>query len=541
MAISRQASFDDLGTPLFDVTFCVLDLETTGASPSDCSITEIGAVKVRGGEVIGTFQTLVDPGRPIPPFITILTGITHAMVIQAPPIDEVLPAFLEFIGSSVIVGHNVAFDLRFLQADARRLGYPRLSNRVADTCALARRMVRSEVRNLRLATLAAHFRSPVTPTHRALDDATATVHVFHALLERAGSLGVTALEDLLVLPTARGSADYRKIHLARELPRSPGVYVFRDRNGTVIYVGKAKNLRPRVSSYFHGDDRRSTTDILRRLEAVEPIVCAGELEASITELRLIHAHRPQFNRAGRPAKSDHFVTLTNEVFPRFSLTRKLHPDALVTLGPFRSKEGADLVLNALWDATAIRRCSGRPGARSGRCVPAQIGVAACPCDGSLNPDQYRRIVDETIAALTADPASLSVRLVERIRTLASEQRFEEAAWVRDRHQALAKAIERRSRWQTLCRSGRVEVVAPDGESALIDRGRLVGSWSAHQPRPLLPLSWTEGPDSEVPPTVAVAAEVDLLWKWLSRPGTAVVGGAINPPTAGMPRLERLAG
>ena len=128
MTIALQPSFDDLSTPLFDVTFCVLDLETTGGSAANCEITEIGAAKFRGGDVIGTFQTLVDPGSPIPPSITILTGITHAMVIDAPRIESALPTFLEFIGDSVIVGHNVRFDLSFLNAAATRLGYEPLRN-----------------------------------------------------------------------------------------------------------------------------------------------------------------------------------------------------------------------------------------------------------------------------------------------------------------------------------------------------------------------------------------------------------------------------
>lgn len=121
MAIAGQIALDDLGVPLHDVTFCVLDLETTGGSANTCEITEIGAVKYRGGEVMGTFQTLVNPGTGIPPFITILTGITQAMVCEAPRIEAVLPSFLEFCHDAVLVGHNIRFDLSFLDAAARRL------------------------------------------------------------------------------------------------------------------------------------------------------------------------------------------------------------------------------------------------------------------------------------------------------------------------------------------------------------------------------------------------------------------------------------
>lgn len=538
MALPLQASFEDLGTPLFDVTFCVLDLETTGGSPADSSITEIGAVKVRGGEVLGTFQTLVNPGRPIPPFITILTGITHAMVIEAPAIEEVFPAFLEFCGSAVVVGHNVGFDLRFLQAEAKRLSYPRMDNLVADTCRLARRLIRPEVRNLKLSTLASFFRSPVTPNHRAFEDALATSHVFHCLLERAGSLGVTALEDLLSLPQARGASDYRKIELARELPRKPGVYLFRDRDGTVIYVGKAKNLRTRVTSYFHGDDRRSTSDMLRRLHDIETVVCGGELEALITELRLIHAHRPQYNRRSRPNRTNHFVTLTSEAFPRFSLTRTIHPDARVTLGPFRSRRSAELVLAALWDSTRIRRCSGKPGRRQGRCAPAQLGVALCPCDGSLDPIDYAEVVAEAVAAIEGDPSVLAERLVDRMRNLAQTQRYEEAAWVRDRYQALARALERRRRWHLLVDAGRLEASGPQGEHAVIDHGRFVASWPVGSMRPLLPVETVPEPFKEVPPTVAVADEIELVWKWVSSPGMAIKHGDLKVPT--VPALPALA-
>ncbi|MEY2571021.1 MAG: polymerase subunit epsilon, partial [Acidimicrobiaceae bacterium] len=185
-----QRSFDDLGAPLHEVTFCVVDLETTGASPETCAITEVGAVKVRGGACLGRFQTLVNPGRAIPPMITVLTGITETMVVPAPCIDEVLPALMEFIGGAVLVGHNLRFDVSFLDAALSRAGRPRLANAFVDTCALARRLVRDEVPDCRLGTLADRMRLSHRPTHRALDDALATADLLHALLERAAGFGV---------------------------------------------------------------------------------------------------------------------------------------------------------------------------------------------------------------------------------------------------------------------------------------------------------------------------------------------------------------
>ena len=521
-----QRSFEDLGIPLFEVTFCVVDLETTGGSPRDSEITEIGAVKVRGGEVVGTFQTLVDPGVPIPPFITMLTGITHAMVIEAPRIDAVLPAFLEFCGDAVLVGHNVRFDLGFLRAAASRLGYGDLENRAVDTAALARRLVRGDVRNLKLATLAAHFRSPVTPTHRALDDARATVHVLHGLLERAGTLGVTALEDLLALPTARGATHYDKIELARDLPRAPGVYLFRDADDTVIYVGKAKNLRTRVTSYFHGDERRSVGSMLRELERIEVRVCEGELEAAITEVRLIHAHRPRHNRAQRPTKRDHFVTLTGERFPRLSVTTTVHSDARATLGPFRTRAAAVRVVEAIWDAVPIRRCTGTPGRRDGPCAPAQLGVAMCPCDGRLSDEDYRPVVDMVARAVDGEARLLLDPLERRMTALATTERFEEAAWMRDRHAALARAILAGVRWRALVAAGRLEMEDAGGETVLVEDGRYVASWRSDGTRPLLSVA-SERSSEPVPPSNAAAAEARLVWSWAEREGVRLVD-AVGP-------------
>ncbi len=516
MKTAFQPSFDDLSTPLFDVTFCVLDLETTGGSPSNCEITEIGAVKYKGGELLGSFQTLVDPGLAIPPSITILTGITHAMVFDAPRIESALPPFLEFIGNTIIVGHNVRFDLSFLNAAAVRLGYGRLENKSVDTAALARRLIRPEVANLRLQTLADHFRSPVKPVHRALDDAKATAHVLHGLLERVGSLGVTNLDDLLQLPTAKGSAHYSKIKLTEDLPRLPGIYVFKDRQNIPIYVGKATNLRTRVRQYFYGDKRKTIANLMKELHSIDHQVCATVLEAEVTELRLIHAHRPRYNRRSRPPKSSHFVKLTDEKFPRLSVVRTLKDDGVSYLGPFRSKRAADLVVTAIWDAHPIRRCRGRAGSKEGKCAAAQIGVANCPCDGELAEDEYRVVVDQLLTGIASSPSLLLDPLVDRMTRFATERRYEEAAWLRDRHDALARAIERKHRWQALAEAGFLEIEDAQGRRTVIDHGALVETRQPGEPPGLIAQARAVDVSiPEVPPNVQAGEEAEIIWRWLN--------------------------
>ena len=531
MTIAVQPSFDDLSTPLFDVTFCVLDLETTGGSAASCEITEIGAVSYRGGDLLGTFQTLVDPGEVIPPSITILTGITQAMVVDAPKIETALPTFLEFIGDAVIVGHNVRFDMSFLNAAALRLGYGRLENQTVDTAALARRLVRPEVRNLRLRTLASHFRSPVAPNHRALSDARATAHVFHALLERVGSLGVTNLDDLIQLPRARGSAHYSKIKITNDLPRAPGVYIFRDRRGEPIYVGKATNLRQRVRQYFYGDKRRRIANLMKEMERVDHVSCATVLEAEVTELRLIHTHRPRYNRRSRPPKASHFVKLTKEAFPRLSVVRTLRDDGLLYLGPFRSKRAADMVVTALWDATKVRRCRSRAGSRLSPCAPAQMDVAMCPCDGRLPQTAYLPVVQQLIDGIETDPSLLLLPLRTKMAELAGQRRYEEAAWIRDRHDALARAIERRQSWTALIGLGRWKALSTTGETVMVDHGRLVGTWASGAPPSLTELPVDDDHHEDVPPDVLTADEADRIWGWLVKETPRIVdsSGSLSMP------------
>ena len=193
-----QRSFDDLGTPLADVTFCVLDLETTGGHRTDDVITEVGAVKVRGGEFLGTFQTLVNPGRAIPPQITVLTGLTDAARrARRRGSRPSCRRCSSSLGGTVIVGHNIGFDVAFLRAAFERAGHPALRPGEVDTVALARRLVRDEVPDCRLGTLASRFRLDHQPTHRALDDALATTDLLHLLIERASGLGVLGLDDLI--------------------------------------------------------------------------------------------------------------------------------------------------------------------------------------------------------------------------------------------------------------------------------------------------------------------------------------------------------
>lgn len=196
-----QSSLQEFGRPLHETTFVVLDLETTGGAPHlGAAITEIGAVKSRGGAVLGEYKSFVNPGHSVPNYITELTGITDEMIFESPAIGEVLPDFIEFLGApeeTVLIAQNAPFDLSFLLHAARSNGITWPTYPVLDTAIIARRVLsREEVPNCQLSTLAEFFGATTTPNHRALDDARATLDVFHGLLERLGSLEIYSLEEL---------------------------------------------------------------------------------------------------------------------------------------------------------------------------------------------------------------------------------------------------------------------------------------------------------------------------------------------------------
>ena len=392
-----QRSFDELGRPLRDLTFTVVDLETTGGSAeAGCMITEIGAVKVRGGEVLGEFQTLVNPRTQIPPFIAVLTGISNAMVADAPPIESALPAFLEFAAGTVLVAHNAPFDVGFLKHFNEQQGRAWPGFEVVDTAKLARRVItRDDAPNCKLSSLARAFRSTTTPNHRALSDARATVDVLHGLMERLGGLGVHTLEELQTFSARVSTAQRRKRHLAEGLPHSPGVYLFCDDARRVLYVGTSRDLRTRVRSYFTASETRSRMgEMVGLATTVEGIVCSTALEAQVRELRLIAEHKPRYNRRSRFPERMHFVKLTREPWPRLSLVNRVLADDADYLGPFASRKAAEKCLAALHDTFPVRQCSDRFGKVPSRapCVLAELGRCLSPCDGSVDATTYAAVV-----------------------------------------------------------------------------------------------------------------------------------------------------
>lgn len=424
-----QASFADLGTPLYETTFVVLDIETTGGSPSADAITEVGALKSEGGVVTGTFQSLVRPGEPITGFVELLTGITNTMVAQAPPIEEVLPSLWEFLRETVLVAHNARFDASFLAAAFARHGYAVPFRRTVCTLRLARWLMKGETMDMKLETLSRMIGTAAIPCHRAFPDAHATFEIFHRLLELAGPHGVLTIEDLLAFTRARSRSDLGKIALAARVPRVAGVYKFLDKRGDVLYVGKSKNMRARVRSYFHGDSRTKVSGLLQLAAKIDWERCETEIAAQVRELVLIRRHNPPFNRQGKQRARPCWIVEELYPKPRLKVVRSAPDDPL--LGPFRSQKAGREVAEALMRA-------GPPWVIQG--------------------------------ALT--------RLTDRMALYAKTERFEQAAATRDMIDAVLGASQRAELIRTFTALGDILVFVPSGamcEVTAIRQGRLVAS------------------------------------------------------------------
>jgi DNA polymerase III subunit epsilon len=549
-----QSTFEDLGTALSTTTFVVLDLETTGGSPSQCAITEIGAVKVRGGEVCGEFHTLVNPRSAIPAVVSALTGITDTMVALAPGRDAVVPAFFEFAAGSVLVAHNAGFDISFLKAAARHTGHPWPPFQVVDTVTLARQLIpRGEVPDHRLASLARLFGSTTTPDHRALHDARATVDVLHGLLERVGSLGVHSLEELLDYSARVPPSRRRRRHLADGLPDAPGVYLFKDHHGRVLYVGTSISIRRRVRSYFTASEhRRRIGEMVRIAESVTPIVCATALEARVRELRLIAEYAPPYNRRSRHPERAPWVKLTVEPFPRLSVVRAVADDGARYVGPFASRAVAESAIAAIHEVVPLRQCLERLSPTRGRsaCALADLGRCGAPCVGAQGVPEYAAVVDRAVRLLAGETRDVLVALRERMATLAAAERFEDAQVLRDRLTALVGGAARVQRLEPLARIG--ELVAarrgPAGgwEVICVRYGRLAGSTTT--PRGADPLPFIAALRAcadavtrpVAPATAASAEESETILSWLEAPGVRLVelDGCWTSPVAGAAALRQ---
>lgn len=428
---------------LAEVAFVALDLETTGARPGTSKITEIGAVRIEGFREVGQFSTLVNPMRPIPPMITQITGITQEMVADAPRIEEVVPELLEFLKGAVVVAHNAPFDVGFLNYELQRLKGTRLGEGALDTLPLARALAPG-LFNYKLHTVAEAMGAPGLACHRALGDARATAHVFIQLAGRLQERGVTRLGEARAFLSPSSRPTLEKLCLTRDLPRAPGTYRFLDKDGQILYVGKADRLGERVRSYFVASAAlsRKVRGAVRLVECIEWDETCTPLEAVVREQELILQHRPSCNLHGTRPETYAYIKAggPGRGLALFASSRPpkwlagdggpMPPDGRsLIMGPFRKRSRLTSALDLLQRCYPIRRCPQRPDGRP--CVRGEAGHCLGPCaDDPRVRKQHDALVVDLVSWLAGDSPPDRPDPVEHAQEvmhgLSRQKRYEEA-------------------------------------------------------------------------------------------------------------------
>ena len=574
----------DLAADLQTTEFLAVDVETNGRLGEDCELTEVGAVLVGGGELHDRYASLVAVQSPLSAGIQRFTGITQAMVADAPAPATVLARVTELLEDRVLVAHNASFDRRALRQAFQRVGLAWPDPPVLCTVALARRFAPLAGQR-KLAALAAALGIEVHESHRALPDAETCARVFCALFPRLCA-NAASLGDALALVSPRRAVRRRDAHPPARvpveerpdlstLPSDPGVYVFRDDRGRALYVGKSVSVRARARAHFTAPGEW-TGDA----ELVEHRPTNSELGALVLENRLIKALQPPGNRALKRVDGHVFLTCRLDIaYPILEVATRPPAGHAVTVGPLRGRSAAGELVEQLNSIFGLRHCGRRLRLREHPSAYGQMGRCLSPCLGDLDPNAYRGRLDAALELFTGREdggALLLEHIAGRMRAAAAEQRYESAAWLRRRHDRLEilldrlggvlRAVHARSRlvlavhpskpyadafwivggrvadWGALpgagelaerTRAARAQSPLP-GPGALVpadevDEVRLVSAWLARHPEtPALDLD----PLPEKPELAAFVAAAGL------RPGAPA---ASRPPSRWRARARRPAG
>ncbi len=444
------------GQPLVGAEFLVIDTETNGLGGDACEMTEVGAVLVGGGELHDRWSSVTRCSAPLRRGIQRFTGITQAMVDAAPDLEQVLPELAQRLSGRVMVAHNAPFDRRVLRQAFDRVGLDWPDPPVLCTASLARVLLPLQ-RERKLAVLADALGIEVGAVHRALADAETCARVLCALFPRMCANAATVGEALALQGPRRPARRReprevrarRRGHVAEppqldfgELPRDPGVYLFRDRGGATLYVGKSISIKSRARAHFApasapplGDGGRP--DWRRHATVVDYQATNSELGALVLENRLIKQLRPPGNI--RLTKRDErlvYIRCRLDIpFPILDVAPAPAAGHAVSIGPLRGRRLALELVEQLDSLFGLRHCGRKLIIREHPSAYGQMGRCLSPCLGDLDPNLYRRRLDEALSLFVngGDGAERLLSHVEaQMRAASDQQRYERALALRRR-------------------------------------------------------------------------------------------------------------
>lgn len=466
---------------LGNAPFVVVDLETTGHRADDGGVTEIGAIRLEGLREVGRFQTLVNPGRSIPSFVTKLTGISDSMVANSPPLSEVIGGFAEFAEGAVLVAHNAAFDAKLLDHACRRwvgrpLGLPTLC-----TVKLAQRLLPDQ-RRTSLEALTEHFGLANGGRHRAMADAERTVDLLERFVPMLQERGATRVQHLIEAQEDPVSPRRLEIRVRQadleDLPEAPGVYRLIGREEEPLFVGRATNLRARVLQYFLDVDHMSDRQLgmVSKTYEVAFTHCGSPLEAALLEASDVHRLEPSYNRGDRHLPKSSFVKVTvRSPFARVFVSSRVSADGALYIGPLRGRAFADDAAELVAAAFRLRTCPGamRPDPEYQPCELGPAGRCSSPCNAAVTAAEYGAQIEALDRCLRSRFGPRELMAAAGVVSGSSDY---------GRLQGAARRLERlagRSHW--LVNALHYLAVAPSADKGLfvaaVVAGRCIGSWT----------------------------------------------------------------
>ncbi|PKL81739.1 MAG: hypothetical protein CVV24_13730 [Ignavibacteriae bacterium HGW-Ignavibacteriae-3] len=437
--------------PFEEAEYCVFDFETTGMSGKHDKVIEIGMVKIRAGKIADTFSSRINPGRPIPYFITKLTGITNADVENAPFFDEIYYKIKEFIGDSVLIAHNLSFDYSFLKHECANADIEFPPNESVCTLRLARKLY-PELKSKSLGNLTRSLKIRHRDVHTGLGDSMATAKIllkmFPILRDEHNVDTVTDLVSFQNYPTATKPYRIIKKKLLDDfsrIPDEPGIYYYKNSKGEILYIGKAKSLKDRLNNYFSNNAIRKEKDIVRRASSLEFQKTNSELTALIAEAEMIKIHNPKLNKMLKKYPRSYFLKLiTTHDFPAVEVSPGFDFDGNDYYGPYPNRETAGTLKEVVDKAFRLRECKDKEFKKSRRCYLADIERCLAPCVEKDVSDLYEDEIKNVYEFLSGHNQSAVDRLLNRMKELSARQKYEEAAQSRDVVQSILSQINKAS-------------------------------------------------------------------------------------------------
>jgi DNA polymerase-3 subunit epsilon len=389
--------------------YAILDIETTGGQYNEEGITEIAIYKFDGHEVIDQFISLVNPEKPIQPFVVKLTGINNAMLRSAPKFYEVAKRIIEMTEGCIVVAHNASFDYRILQTEFRRLGF-RFHKQTLCTVELSKKLLPGH-ESYSLGKLVRALGIPMADRHRASGDAMATVKLFKMLL--AQDIEKEIVKSMVKTEIKSGMSP-KLLDIVENLPSKTGIYYIHNEKGNLIYIGKSKNIKKRVNQHFTGTSRKCKK-IQLEVFAITFEETGSELIALLKESEEIKINKPIYNRAQRKTIFQWALYAQKDENGYLALKLQKADGRKKEITSFSSiQEGKNALFKFTDQFNLCQKINGLYDTKNA-CFKYKIKECDGACVGVISPEEYNERVQEFIETNLFDNENMVI--IDRGRSL----------------------------------------------------------------------------------------------------------------------------